>query len=60
MVRGGLIAVNSPLLHTVELLDDILKYAYIPGVVVKAYRAQATADKRSGRAERERGPRAKR
>ena len=60
MVRGGLIAVNSPLLHTVEFLDDILKYAYIPGDVVKTYRAQATAEKRSGRAERERGPLAKR
>ena len=58
MVRGGLIAVNSPLLHTVDFLDDVLKYAYIPAEVVKGYRAQSTPEERAARAERERGPRA--
>lgn len=41
MVRSGITAVNSPLLHTTELLDEILQYAYIPKDVVKAYKAQA-------------------
>jgi len=26
MIRGGFTAVNSPLIHTAELLDEILKY----------------------------------
>jgi hypothetical protein len=33
--------VDSPLLHTTGLLDEILQYAYIPKDVVKAYKAQA-------------------
>ena len=45
MVRGGVTAVNSPLLHTAKLLDDILKYAYIPKEVVAAYRDQASNKK---------------
>jgi hypothetical protein len=44
MVRGGFTAVNSPLLHTAQLLDEILKYAYIPREVVKAYRDEAAAE----------------
>jgi hypothetical protein len=43
-VRGGLISVNSPLLHTTQLLDEIRKYALIPDPVVKAYKEQAAAD----------------
>ena len=49
MVRGGVTAVNSPLLHTAKLLDEILKYAYIPKEVVEAYRDQASDKKLSGR-----------
>jgi len=56
MVRGGFAAVNSPLLHTVELLDEILKYAYIPKEVVKAYRDQASEEKGPVRSERRRAP----
>lgn len=41
MVRGGFTAVNSPLFHNAELLDEILKYAYLPKDVVKAYRDHA-------------------
>jgi hypothetical protein len=48
MVRGGFTAVNSPLLHTAQLLDEILKFAYIPREVVKAYRDEAAA-KTTGR-----------
>ena len=40
-VRGGIIAVNSPLFRNAELLDEILKYAHIPKDVVSAYRDQA-------------------
>jgi hypothetical protein len=49
MVRGGVTAVNSPLLHTTKLLDEILKYAYIPKEVVEAYRDQPLEKKLSGR-----------
>ena len=45
-VRGGVMAVNSPLLQKAELLDDILRYAYIPKDVVKVYREQAAAESR--------------
>jgi hypothetical protein len=41
MIRSGITAVNSPLLHTTELLNEILQYAYIPKDVVKAYKVQA-------------------
>jgi hypothetical protein len=41
MVRGGFTAVNSPLFQKAELLDEILKYAYVPRDVVKAYRDYA-------------------
>lgn len=41
-IRGGMIGINSPLLRqTEELLDEILKYAYVPKEVVKAYREHA-------------------
>ena len=41
MVRGGFTSVNSPLFQKAELLDEILKYAYVPKDVVKAYRDHA-------------------
>lgn len=41
MVRSGITSVNSPLLHTTALLDEIVKYAYLPKDVVKAYKEQA-------------------
>jgi len=44
MVRGGFCAINSPLFRNAELLDEILKYAYIPREVVKAYREHASAE----------------
>ena len=37
MVRSGMTSVNSPLLHTTDVLDEIVKYAMIPDRVVKAY-----------------------
>jgi len=37
----GFSAINSPLFRKAELLDEILKYAYIPKEVVKAYREHA-------------------
>jgi hypothetical protein len=38
-VTGGFIAINSPLLRrTEELIDEIVKYAYVPKEVVKAYK----------------------
>jgi hypothetical protein len=40
---GGLSAVNSPLFQKAYLLDDVLKYAYIPKDVEKAYRDHAAA-----------------
>jgi len=42
-VRGGVTAGNSPLLHTLELLDEIARYAYLPKDVLKVYRDQASA-----------------
>jgi hypothetical protein len=44
LVRGGMTAVNSPLLHTTALLDEIVKYAYIPKDVIRAYQAQAASE----------------
>jgi hypothetical protein len=44
MVRGGFTSVNSPLFQKAELLDEILKYAYIPKDVVKAYREHAAEE----------------
>ena len=41
IVRGGFASVNSPLFQKAELLDEILKYAYVPKDVVKAYRDHA-------------------
>jgi hypothetical protein len=41
MVRGGFTAVNSPLFHNAGLLDEIVKYAYLPKDVIKAYRDHA-------------------
>ena len=41
MVRGGFTAVNSPLFHNADLLDEILNYAYLPKDVIKAYRDHA-------------------
>lgn len=41
--------VNSPLLLTAKLLDEVLKYAYIPKEFVEAYRDQASDKKLSGR-----------
>jgi hypothetical protein len=41
MVRGGLTSINSPLLESAEMLDEILKYAFIPKQVVRAYRERA-------------------
>lgn len=51
-IRGGFTAVNSPLVHTAELLDEILKYAYIPRDVVKVYRKRASEERepKGGRA----------
>jgi hypothetical protein len=46
-VRGGFTAVNSPLFQKAELLDEILKYAYVPRDVVKAYREHALESKRA-------------
>ncbi len=43
-VRGGFTAVNSPLFLKAELLDEILKYAFIPNDVVKAYREHAVQE----------------
>jgi hypothetical protein len=42
VVRGGLIAVNSPLLRNAELIKEILQYADIPKGVLKVYRDQAS------------------
>jgi hypothetical protein len=39
---AGIAVVNSPMVRNLDLLDDVLRYAYIPNDVVKAYRAQAT------------------
>jgi len=39
-LRGGFVAWNSPMLHAAHLVDDILKLAWIPKDVVKAYRHQ--------------------
>ena len=49
VVREGFTAVNSPLLHTAKLLDEILKYAYIPKDVVEAYRDEPQDKKLSAR-----------
>ncbi|MGE3511573.1 MAG: hypothetical protein AB7N65_22110 [Vicinamibacterales bacterium] len=47
-VRGGFIGVNSPLLRrTEELIDEILKYAYVPKDVVRAYREHARKERES-------------
>jgi hypothetical protein len=51
-LRGGFISVNSPLLHTGHLIEEIRKLAYIPEGVVKAYRENvwkgANAGKKRG------------
>ena len=45
-IRGGFIAVNSPLLRkTEELIDEIVKYAYVPKDVVKAYKEHALKER---------------
>jgi hypothetical protein len=46
-VRGGFTSVNSPLFQHAEVLDEILKYAYVPKDVVKAYREHALKSKRA-------------
>ena len=56
IVRGGFTAVNSPLFQNAEVLDEILKYAYIPREVVKAYRDQASAEKGPVRNRQRRAP----
>lgn len=45
-IRGGFIAMNSPLLRkTGELIDEIVKYAYVPKEVFKAYKAHALKER---------------
>jgi hypothetical protein len=44
MVRGGFTSINSPLSQNAKLLDEILKYAYIPKDVVKAHREHAAKE----------------
>jgi hypothetical protein len=46
-VRRGFTSVNSPLFQNAELLDEILKYAYVPKDVAKAYREHALKSKRA-------------
>ncbi len=41
MVSGGFTSVNSLVFQKAELLDEILKFAYVPKDVVKAYRDHA-------------------
>ena len=53
-IRGGFSAVNSGLIHTAELLEEILKYAYVPRDVVKVYRNQASEEKEPSRSTRRR------
>jgi hypothetical protein len=43
------LAVNSPLFRKAELLDDTLKYAYIPKDVVKAYRDYALKEAKAAK-----------
>jgi hypothetical protein len=46
MVHGGFIAVNSPLFHKPELVDQLGGLAYIPKDVAAAYRALAAERKK--------------
>jgi len=46
MVRGGFIAVNSPLSHQPELVDQLGGLVYIPKDVASAYRALAAERKK--------------
>lgn len=48
-VRSGISAVNSPLLHTTALLDEILRYAFIPKEVVNACKEQALGVTKGGK-----------
>ncbi len=50
MVRipTGMIAGNAPLLMHPEILDDVMKYVFVPKEAVDAYRALAAANKKKG------------
>ena len=43
-IPGGMQAGNAPLLLHPEILDDVLKYVFIPADAVKAYRAHAASE----------------
>jgi hypothetical protein len=48
-LRGGFISVNSPLLHTGHLIEEIRKLAYVPEGVVKAYRENVWKEAKAGK-----------
>ncbi len=47
-IGGGMNAGNAPLLMHPEILDEVLKYVFIPGEAVAAYRTHAAASKKKG------------
>jgi hypothetical protein len=47
-VGGGFTSINSPMLHSADLLDEIVNYVWIPKLVLNAYRQFALEQAATG------------